>query len=254
MTYRPFASDQESHDHSLATLETLYEYDDFMESVGSMIDMGCGRGTDVGWWASRTTRDEDPLPLNIKCTGIDISTSMPSGSKYANVRYIRHDFEKPLPQGVDKVDLIWCHDSLQFALDPLTTLRQWRDCINTNGMLVLVVPQTTNLEFNQQAFDQWDFAYFNWTMVSLIHVLAVTGWDCADGFYLKQPNDPWLHAVVYKGEHEPLDPRTTRWYDLAEQGRLPLSAADSINKYGYLRQRDLVLPWLDRSLTWMGRN
>ena len=34
---------------------------------------------------------------------------------------------------------------------------------------------------------------------------------------------------------------------------LPASAVDSINRYGYLRQRDLVLPWLDRQHRWLGQ-
>jgi hypothetical protein len=36
---------------------------------------------------------------------------------------------------------------------------------------------------------------------------------------------------------------------LAEQKLLPESAVASLNRYGHVRQRDLVLPWLDRSLT-----
>lgn len=254
MMYKPFASDQESHQHSLQTLETLYEYDDFMESVGSLADMGCGNGLDLEWWATRTTRDENPIPLHIKCTGIDLKNKLSLINRYKNVQYLNQDFEESIDTSSEKFDLIWCHDSFQYVLDPLKTLKNWHDAINVNGMLIIVVPQTTNLEFNQQAFDQWDFVYHHWTMVNLIHALAITGWDCADGFYLKRPDDPWLHAVVYKGQRAPLDPRTTRWYDLAEQGCLPKSAVESINKYGYLRQRDLVLPWLDRSLTWMGQN
>ena len=68
-----FSSAQESHDHSLETLNHLYNYDDFMLSIDSLCDIGCGiNGLDLEWWASRTTRDdENPEPLNIKCTGID---------------------------------------------------------------------------------------------------------------------------------------------------------------------------------------
>ena len=88
-------------------------------------------------------------------------------------------------------------------------------------------------------------------MVSLIHTLAVSGFDCAGGFFKKQPDDPWLHAVVYKGSVKPMDPRVTSWYHLAEKGLLPTSAVHSLNKYGYVRQRDLVLPWLDKSISQM---
>ena len=124
--------------------------------------------------------------------------------------------------------------------------------MNPNGMLVIIVPQMCSMENRDFAYDQRDFNYWSWTMVNLIHVLAVSGFDCAGGHFLKRPDDPWLHAAVYRSEHEAMDPRTTRWYDLVEKNLLPDSATTSINRHGYLRQRDLVLPWLDKSLTWLG--
>ena len=66
-----FVHPGDSHSHSLQVLNALYEYDDFMASVGSMIDLGSGTGDDLIWWATATTRDEDPEPLNIRCYGID---------------------------------------------------------------------------------------------------------------------------------------------------------------------------------------
>lgn len=249
-----FDSDQHSHAHSRETLDLLYEYDDFMQSVGSMIDMGCGTGLDLEWWATRTTRDGSDTPLDIRCTGIDLAPELSLPKKYKNIRYYSQDFEHVIIQNLKRFDIIWCHDSFQRVIDPFRTLRQWRDVTNPDGMLILIVPQTTNIESRTQAFDQHDGCYWNWTMVSLIHVLAVTGWDCAAGFFRKNPHDPWLHAAVYKSEKEPLDPKTTRWYDLAEQGLLPESAQQSVERWGYLRQRDLVLPWLDKSMMSMARH
>jgi SAM-dependent methyltransferase len=254
MSYRPFTTDRESHEHSLLTLNLLYEYDDFMASVGSVIDMGCGPGLDLEWWATRTTRDDTHTPLDIKCSGIDLGPDLPVVKKYKNARYYPQNFEEPVLQGAKKFDVIWCHDSFQYVLDPFRTLTQWREAINPDGMLAIILPQTTNMENRVQAFDQRDGCYWNWTMVSLIHVLAVTGWDCAAGFFKKDPADPWLHAVVYRSEQDPLDPRTARWYDLAEKGLLPESARQSVERHGYLRQRDLVLPWLDKSIHTMARH
>jgi hypothetical protein len=62
MSYKPFIDGISSHKHSLQTLETFYEFDDFMESIGTLADMGCGSGLDLEWWATRTTRDETPRP------------------------------------------------------------------------------------------------------------------------------------------------------------------------------------------------
>jgi hypothetical protein len=149
-------------------------------------------------------------------------------------------------------DVLWCHDAFQYAIDPIGTLAKWYDIVSDNGMLVLIVPQTTNLVFNKQVFTQHDCSYYNWTIVSLMHALAISGFDCSSGFFLKRPTDPWLHAVVYKSSHAPMDPKTTRLYDLCDKNLLPESAISSINRRGFLAQQDLLLPWLDKSL--MGFN
>jgi hypothetical protein len=172
-----------------------------------------------------------------------------AAQRHRNISYHPQDFTQPLLVGKKKFDIIWCHDAFQYVIDPFATLKNWWQVAEKGAMMVLILPQTTNLEGRVQAFDQLDGCYWNWTMVSLIHVLAVSGWDCAGGFFKKDPGDPWLHAVVYKSDHAPLDPQTTRWYDLCDLGLLPESAAQSVQRHGYLRQRDLVLPWVDRSLT-----
>jgi ubiquinone/menaquinone biosynthesis C-methylase UbiE len=247
-----FKNAQESHAHSLRVLNDLYEHDDFMESVDSVIDLGCGHeALDLQWWATRTTRDDDPTPLNIRCTGVDLVDSLSSEAIIANITYLQNDLES-LQQIKHGQDILWCHDVFQYMINPMQCLANWRRLCAKDGMLVLVVPQTTNIEFSRQAFDQPSGCYYNHTMVSLIHMLAVTGWDCSSGFFLKQPNDPWLHAIVYNSNQEPIEPRTTSWYHLAEKGLLPASAVECVNRYGYLRQHNLVLPWIDKSLSWMG--
>ena len=244
-----FVRPEDSHAHSLQTLNQLYEYDDFMASIGTLVDMGCGTGLDLEWWVTRTTRDEIPKPLNIKCTGIDLSESLKLAHLYKNIQYRCQDFNDPLPVSKRKFDVVWCHDAFQSVVDPFSTLANWWEVTADGGMLVLILPQTTNMNGNLQAFDQRDGCYWHWTLVNLIHVLAVSGWDCASGFFKKDPNDPWLHAVVYKHTTAPMNPRTTRWYDLVDLGLLPESAAAGIKKHGHLRQQDLILPWVDKSIT-----
>jgi hypothetical protein len=51
-----------------------------------------------------------------------------------------------------------------------------------------------------------------------------------------------------------MDPATTRWYDLVEKELLPATADKCINAKGYLEQKGLVLPWLDKSLMWLGQH
>jgi hypothetical protein len=79
-------------------------------------------------------------------------------------------------------------------------------------------------------------------------MLATAGWDCRGGFFKQTPADTWIHAVVYKSAHSPLDSKTSTWHTLSELKLLPESADRSIFSHNYLRQQDLVLPWIDHSL------
>ena len=242
-----FDSPEASHAHSLRTLNTFYEFDDFMESVASVLDLGCGQGLDMLWWSTRTTRDlNNPRPLNIKCTGVDLINHCIT--RHPLITFRSRDFETDMDLPAKRFDLLWCHDAFQYVRDPYNTLVRWRERTNKNGMLVLIVPQTTNTVRNRQQWEALDGCHYHWTLPSLMYMLAVTGWDCAGGFWRKQPDDAWIHAVVYRSEQAPKG-LGTRWYDLADAGLLPESAAAGIRKRGYLAQQDLLLPWLDKSLT-----
>jgi len=238
-----------------STLDLLASYDTFMESINRLIDMGCGTGADLEWWATRVLEDDDgnQIPLNIKCTGVDLNKELPIAQNYKNIVYERRDFELITPDSDKKrYDVIWSNNAFQYALTPIETLRKWRNMLTEGGMLALIVPSTTEITYNRIDFIQHDYVYYNYTTVSLLHMLALTGFECA--FMEKLPGDPWIKAVVYKTDIEPFDPRTTQWYQLAETNLLPESAIQSINRFGYLRQQDLVLEWLDHSLRWYGED
>lgn len=255
MTYRPFVNDEESHQHSLGVLESLYEFDDFMESINTLADFGSGaEGLDIEWWATRTTRDELQEPLNIKCTAVDTIETCRAAGRNKNVTYLRQDLEQPFPSTVPKFDVIWSHDTLQYLINPYQALVHWREAAQPGGMLVVVLPQMVEMDGYMRAFDQWDHCLYPWTMVSLIHHLAMAGWDCSQGFFKKDPDDPWLHAIAYRGDKGPFDPRKTRWYDLCNAGVLPETMVKGITQYGHARERDLVLPWVDRSIRWLGKH
>jgi SAM-dependent methyltransferase len=250
-----FASDNQSHQHSLETLNMLQEYDEFMESIGTLADIGCGSGLDTEWWATRMTREDMPKPLNIQVTGIDIIDQPQVLHQYSNVSYQCADFEKNIATPPDrKFDVLWCHNAFQYAIDPIGTLGRWHDICSDGAMLVLIVPESQRIHHKKLMYTQQSGCYYHYSTVSLIHMLAVTGWDCRAGFFKKNPHDPWLHAIVYKSDHKPMDPRTTSWYQLSEMNLLPESADASIRAHGELQQQELVLPWLDHSLCWMGNH
>jgi len=247
-----FRNEDEAHQHSLQILNHLAQYEDFMMSIKTLADIGCGTGRDLEWWATRTTSGDRPSPLNIQCQGIDIVESLPMAHQYTNITYQKVDFESSIYPPPDKFDVLWCHNSFQYALNPIQTLINWRDITSPGAMLALAIPQTTNIHHKDLDFSQQDGCYYHYTLVNLIHMLAVAGWDCKSGFFKRDPIDNWLYVVVYKSETAPFDPKTVRWYDLVDAKLLPDSADKSVLARGYLHQQDLVLPWLDKSLTWLG--
>lgn len=248
-----FVNPQASHEHSRQILESLREFDDFMGSLRHIVDMGCGNeGLDLEWWATASTREKNPRPLNIQCTGIDLAETVKSVKRHKNIVYQQQDFEDPIVAHKKKFDVIWCHNSFQYVINPLQTLENWRAVANRDAMLLMAVQQTTNFSYKTTKIEQTDGCYHHWTVVNLMHALAVTGWDCRDGYFKKSADDPWIYVAVYNTGNKPRDPKTTRWYDLADAKVLPDSAVASVKRWGYLRQEDLVLQWLDKSINMVG--
>ena len=168
--------------------------------------------------------------------------------QHNNVFYQSGDFENVIVPPPSGFDVLWCHDAFQYAHTPVATLSQWWHLASPGAMLYLAVPATQRVHRNQLDYYLSSGCYYHHTMVSLIYMLATAGWDCATGFFKQAINDPWIHAVVYKSAKEPLDPKTTTWHSLSELQLLPRSAAKSIQAHNYLRQQDLVIPWVDHSL------
>ena len=248
-----FIHPEDSHNHSLLTLNQLYEYDDFMASIKTLVDLGCGTGEDLAWWATRTTRDDSPEPLNINCVGVDILKQLLMAQHHHNVTYQPTDFEAKIHPPKGGFDVLWCHDAFQFCINPLQTLSDWYHIASEGAMLVIIVPQTIQLKRQQFAYHLPNGCYYHHTMVSLMQMLATAGWDCRSGFFQQLPEDPWIRAVVYKSKHEPLDPKTVTWHKLSELELLPESADRSVYAHGFLRQQDLVVPWIDKSIISMAQ-
>jgi ubiquinone/menaquinone biosynthesis C-methylase UbiE len=219
-----------------------------MFSIKTVLDLGCGSGDDLAWWATRTTRDDTPKPLNIRCTGVDLKDQLPLTKKYNNVFFKSGDFETELALTPESYDVLWCHDSFQYAQSPVATLGRWWHLGSPGSMLYLAVPVTQRISRNQLDYYLPSGCYYHYTMVNLIYMLATAGWDCRSGFFKQTPTEPWIHAVVYKSSHKPLDPKTATWHQLSELNLLPDSASRSIYAHNYLRQQDLIVPWLDQSL------
>jgi SAM-dependent methyltransferase len=243
-----FKNPHESHEHSLKVLNSLREYDTFLESLTVIADMGAGSGLDAEWFAKLTTRDENPEPLNYIVYAVDqnikqleIDTTIVN-----NVIPMEGNFEnRVIPR---QVDLIWAHDSFQYAFDPFKTLAEWKKTMSVNGMLVLSIPQTTYWDnrTGKLVVSNHSGQYYSYNVLNLMYMLAISGFDTRDAFFYRDPDSPWLYAAVYASENGPLDKHAT-WYDLAERYLINDSVMASVNKYGYARLEDVVVRWFDKN-------
>ena len=242
-----FRNAHASHEHSLEVLDVIYGYDSFLDGIRSMADMGCGDGMDVNWWATLATREDPPEPRNIKVYAVDndIKQLEPDIAAISNVIPIDGDFTRRVVPV--EVDLIWSHDSFQFAKDPFECLRVWRNTLNVDGMLLLTIPQSTYLHNNRLVVSNYSNQYHSYNILNLIYMLAASGFVCRDAYFYRKENSPWLYAGVYACGHEPLPPNPT-WYDLAERQLINDSVINSVNKYGYARLEDVVVSWFDKNL------
>jgi len=232
--------------NSQETLNLLYEYDSFLDSIEVVADMGCGNGQDLEWWATLMTRDDPPEPHNYLCYAIDKNIKQLDASvlENTNIVAIEGNFETRLiPR---QVDLIWCYNSFQYVTNPLGTLKVWNETMNVNGMLVLTVPQFQSYEYNRLKTRSISGCYYHYNICNLMYMLAVNGFDCRDCYFDMKENDPWIKAAVYKSEHAPMDPATTTWFDLADKHLVNDSVIQSLNKYSQVVQEELLFTWLDR--------
>ena len=240
-----FKNPGESHEHSRDVLDMLYQYDSFMDSLKVVADMGCGAGLDAEWWATLYTRDDPPEPHDYLVFAVDqnISKIEPDVLKHSNIKPIEGDFSSVhLPR---KADFVWCHDSFQFTLNPLQTLSHWNNQMNTNGMLSLNVPIHTTYSYDRLQTRSFSGCYYTYNICNLMYMLAVNGFDCRDCYIYMAPNYGWIHFAVYKSSGA-MDPAATTWFDLADRNLISDSAMQSLNKWGHVRQEDLMFTWLDK--------
>jgi hypothetical protein len=243
-----FKNADSSHQHSLETLKVLYGYDSFLDSLEFIADFGCGQGLDTQWWATLETRDEPPEPRNYKVYAVDknINQFDQSIGNLPNVHTFDYDLDNEYFVLPRPVDLVWCHDTFQYLINPVNALKTWNNSMNVDAMLILVLPQNQHYYYNRLQSHSYNNVYFNYNIVNLMYMLAVNGFDCRDAYFYKEENNPWLHAAVYKSNIAPMDPTTTNWYHLAELDLLNDSVVACLNKYGCVKQEEIVTAWLDK--------
>jgi len=240
-----FKNALESHEHSRDVLDMLYQYDSFMDSIQVIADMGCGVGLDAQWWATLMTRDDPPEPHDYLVYAVDRNIKQVDHEvlEHPNIKFIEADFEQPtIPR---EIDLLWSHDSFQYAVNPMNTLRVWNEQMSINGMLVLNVPLMQTYSYDRIQTRSFSGCYYNHNLCTLLYMLAVNGFDCRDCYIYTAQNYGWVHIAVYKSM-APMDPASTSWYDLIDKNLVHDSVIASLNTYGHVRQEELIFTWLDK--------
>ena len=133
--------------------------------------------------------------------------------------------------------------------NPMRTLRAWNQQLVENGMLMLIFPQSTYTQYGHEEIVYSNSQlYYNHNLIHLVYMLAVNGFDCCDAYMKKEADDPWIHTAVYKSHHEPMDPKTTTWFDLADKELINKTFVECLNKFGYIRQDKILTQWIDKGL------
>lgn len=243
-----FRNHQESYEHTQFIRDLLYTYDTFLDSLEVVADFGCGDGSNIEWWAKLETRDDPPEPRNYLCYAVTSNAKKIRADVAAlsNVKVLEADLEDSHRFIPRQVDLIWCHDTFQFITNPISTLRQWNEMMNVNGMLIITVPQAFHYKHNRLNNISYNGWYYNHNVVNMMYMLAVNGFDCRDAYFYKRENDIWLYIAVYKSDIEPMNPQTTSWHDLIDSKLVNESVENCINTFGYVRQEEIITAWLDK--------
>ncbi len=249
-----FPDKNASHAHSLKVLNGLENFDDFMDSISTIIDVGCGNGHDSYWWATRTIRDDSgnvigTRPIDVTALDCDISKIDTAVSELGKIKFVESDFDN-IPVEKPSYDIVWAHDVLQFSADPYTTLCEWNRVCHNGGMLLLSVPRTQRNFYNRYTAIQYDKVYHHYSLVNLIYLLALAGFDTIDDRYMQSVNDTHMWIASYKTDTP--KPKNTSMHELAHLFSKQVN--DLITKYGYISDEYLKGTWFNGSMQIIGKN
>lgn len=231
--------------HSLNFLNQIYQYPEMMESIASVLDVGSQNGHDAYWWATADDGDEDnPVPLDIEVTAFDKDPRWEKEYEHKNITFLKRDWEDV--EFKKKFDVVWAHSVLQEAKDPLKFLHKMNSFCSDGGVLCLSFPTTVNTFYGEPDHRIYPVADHHITIVSLIYMLALSGFNCKDGFLYKQPNTNIINAFVYKDSNDVYNYGEKTIYDLVDF--FPEPCQEQVTKFGYITNKGLILKWLSGTI------
>ena len=242
---RAYYGDPDSLRDSANKFFTVISQDLFVNML-HVCDFGCGDGFNTQWWCDQAPYDDaDPYANHTKVSGIDLIDS-----KTDKFDRTQGDILS-MPYKDDEFNLGWCHYTLQQLKDPVLGLIEMKRVMTDYSLLFVTVPQPLDTEYNRlkTKFSQFDRVFY--TLPILITHLAMAGWDCRGGYFLKEENNRDIFAVVkpMREWKAPNDPYELNMYDLMDRKVLPESTDDMIKSKGYFDETVLLLKWMNGMLT-----
>jgi SAM-dependent methyltransferase len=209
----------------------------------TVLDVGCGTGQQANWWGTRRpwNEKEEFAPFT-QCKAIDLI--IPDNDYNSDFEFVQGDFHK-LPWSKHTFDIVWSHYSLQYSINPHKALWEWRRVLKPDGRLYLTVP-SHDYWFKDNIYHQVEH---NWgstfTLASLIYMLALCGYDTAQGAYFKSKTEPYIRVDVPVNSKikKPLDNLEVSLYDLIDLKLLPPHLEEAVSKKGIIRDEDFIIMW-----------
>lgn len=232
---------------SIETLNLLNMRTDFMDSLSVIADMGCGKGNDAVAWADLV--EENGRPRKLFVFAVDKTIQMDNHNRRPNIRVVKEDFSNTTI-AKNKVDVLWCYNSFQYATDPVKTLRHWYNIMNENALLYIAIPQSNYID----DLSRWQMinpsgCFWPHNIVSLIYLLAACGFDCKDGHFKQRRHENMIHLCAYKSPHKPMNLEDASLYHLDELQLLPSSISKCVQKFGAIKHEFLLLEWIDKTIS-----
>lgn len=230
---------------SRPALELLNQFDDFKLSIKNMADLGCGDGRDLEYWANMRDTNIDGTPgkyLDIGCYGVDLNCKHIEPQRH-NIKYRNHDLNTDVAMLPVSVDVVWCHDVMQYIYSPVEFLGRVNSAMNMGGMLYLSVPSTINVVHHMFKNYTPPGHLNTFTITQLLYLLGLNGFDIKDYYLQKLKYDDVIQVVVYK-ERDPL-PYDTSWYAMTDMDIVSDNMREIIMRNGILGDQGLVTTWLD---------
>ncbi|HOJ31918.1 MAG TPA: class I SAM-dependent methyltransferase [Candidatus Hydrogenedentes bacterium] len=162
------------------------------ESGKTILDLGCGPGTQISYLAPRNF-----------VVGTDAGFRMLQQARSAGLAPCRADFEQPfLPFREDSFDIVVCTDVIEHVRYPLHLLKEIHRILKPDGAAILSVPNQYNVEhrlkilfggnilarWDHKDFHAWDYFHLHfWTWRDFQDFVRVGGFEITDTYHEQVP-------------------------------------------------------------------